>query len=331
MTQAIDLARWGLDRIDVATVGDRRLDDVIARLKGEKFVGMVLVAPQELPATGARRLPVLVFLGTHSTDPLPFPGSAVFAVTRVESGETSFGRAEPWKDPVPRQQMPPEPGEKAYFSHEQLAYDVGERVPELPWRAGEVIVRAIVLSKATNAARVKLSPAIDTTDPDVRKFLESARPHDERGPWPPPQPGQALPSYVRDAETPAPPQTQGLSIIVPRVARVNGEPVVTRGSFTLRLPRGTRVVPVTLLLTGPATPDPEVIRLRVPVADVFDAEHERPLTHGHFAVDLAGLEGMPRVAQDYSVWAFAGEHMTGPLPLTLVSDEMLPGATDFPD
>lgn len=344
-----DIERFGLKDLDVAALGTSKATDVLERLSDADFEGMLACAPHEVSVLGPQSLPLAAFVATPTNRPILLRRYGIVAATRVESGETFFGRCEEWKEPASDVEPVFDPADKVGRSVEQLMIDAGEAAPQLPWRAGTVVARIVVLGQRSNDVRVKLSAGVDTAPPEVSEAIEKMRAvGPRRVASPGPLPGRPVPSYRKEGATPAAPSTVGLSVVLPRVIATRAESLVVRGSFTLPVPRRALApkdapqssiasdewrsvacfVPVALLFTGRAALAPLVVRLDVPAFEVLDDGSETPRVRGYFNVDLLRLRETPRLPDDWSVWAFAGEEVAGPLPLTVVSESMAPGPSD---
>lgn len=157
--------------------------------------------------------------------------------------------------------------------------------------------------------------------------------------------GSPYPRYGDKAQAPALPTEPGFCVEVDR-AVVSNERCMLRGSFRVpvlprervspreyvtsygtterRMPnvgdeRAAAIVPLSLILTGSNDPGPFVITLQLPVYEFDQSE----LAIGRFEVDLFELADMPRAATTYFLHAFHGPHAIGPLPIAIVSPEMI--------
>lgn len=86
------------------------------------------------------------------------------------------------------------------------------------------------------------------------------------------------------------------------------------------------IVPITLVVVPADWVEPQVVPLQVPVHDAIDPARPPADVAGQFAIDLLDL---PRAAairgRSCFLYAFAGEVMTGPVPLSIVrADELRP-------
>lgn len=92
-----------------------------------------------------------------------------------------------------------------------------------------------------------------------------------------------------------------------RFARVTGAPWVDVGD-----PDALAVAAITLVVCAHDGHDPVTVRLDVPVYTERDG-----LGYGHFAVDLFDWKEVHRVPGRYTLWAFSGDVVVGPMALTL--------------
>jgi hypothetical protein len=202
--------------------------------------------------------------------------------------------------------------------------DARERLG-LRWSATTHLLTVLLLDKQTNRVRVRLGAgATAYEDEEVLKFLAEERA--KKGPPPPwPTPGEHLPTFQKTARSPAVPDKTGIALAIDRVLVVPGAAEL-HGSFRLPIARRhvrdtEAVVPITLVITGSESAAPVVLPLQVPVAISSPAPAE---VTGHFGLDLLSVPAMPRSAQTYFMYAFAGELLVGPVPFAFVDRGSLP-------
>jgi hypothetical protein len=157
--------------------------------------------------------------------------------------------------------------------------------------------------------------------------------------------GRMYPRYAEKAEAPAAPTEPGICVEVDR-AVVSTERCMLRGSFRVpvlpreqvsprlydtghgtserRVPivgdeRAKAVIPISLILTGNQHPGPFVLTLQLPAYEL----DSNGLALGRFEIDLFELADMPRAPTTYFLHAFHGPHAIGPLPIGVVSPEMI--------
>lgn len=247
---------------------------------------------------------------------------AVLASVTQRPGRRTLGSFDP-PEPV-------DPGEGRSFGTFEL--DLRERL-FLPATRASYLVTVLARDRVSNRVRILVQPPSGAKeDPAAlalaRRRLEAGPP----SPFPAPSADRDLPSYARRAESPPLPDGPGIALAVDRVFLMEGDaPLVLRGSFRLpvreheRIARPifgepTAVVPITLVLAGADDPGPFVLPLSVESHAPID---ENGLTTGWFALDLLALRGMPRIAQTYFAYAFAGEVLSSPVPVAIVTQNMI--------
>lgn len=204
----------------------------------------------------------------------------------------------------------------------------------LPWQRGELLVLVIMRDTMSHRVRVKLEKG-GYEDPAVEQYLaeEAAKPQPHE-PYPPPRTedddGKSLPTYRKQADSPALPDGLGINLAVPRVIPRNPHMrCVVHGSFRLRpLPRErtaagndrfSAVVSITLIATGSDIAFPVQVDLHVPVYEPIRTVDGEPEVTGWFSIDLQTLSNLDIVDQTYFIYAFSGELVTGPVPMALVT------------
>lgn len=157
--------------------------------------------------------------------------------------------------------------------------------------------------------------------------------------------GSLYPRYGDKAEAPAVPTEPGVCVEVDR-AVVSNERCMLRGSFRVpvlprervgprtyatgdgaterRMPdvgdeRAVAIVPLSLIFTGSNDPGPFMITLQLPAYEL----DSREIAIGRFEVNLFELAEMPRTAGTYFLHVVHGPHAVGPLPIGIVSPEMI--------
>jgi len=204
----------------------------------------------------------------------------------------------------------------------------------LPWQPSRYLLTALLRNQVSNRAEVELcwSAACDV-DPEATKHLGTEPAKLNLGEIFP-RPGERLPSYHRQPDSPPVP-AQGIEMSATRVSDQRlGQPMIVRGSFRLapiasewvkpgwadpsiqvrsNEPRPVAVVTVWLLVTGVDDGSVSVFPLRVP-----SWQREGNTCTGHFALDVRQLRGGPAQLQTYFIFAFSGEHLVGPVPTVLV-------------
>ncbi len=232
-------------------------------------------------------------------------------------------------------------GDAAWVSTTQFVVDLEERL-RVPREPATWLVGVHLGAAASNRARVALERArLDWVDPAVEALRLERQTARRPAPIDPPASAPGV-SYRRAPESPRlPPSGEALELRVPRRAAA-GQPLVVRGALRARVPAGavvrpdaegapldvgdpdaTAVVPVTLVLAGDPVVGPFVVPLRVPAVEplaepLADARGGGGVATAWFALDLLAHPAMKhRTAQRYVLWAFAGEHVSGPHELEL--------------
>jgi hypothetical protein len=311
----------------------RSVDGVVEQMMDEGFAGLFVDGPAALSPGLQTELPIVGVraAGTAENVRVPLDTAATLTVAHLESHDVFVTSLFPWKPTKPRPPIPVE--DDGGRTYRQFLVDVRERIPTLPQQRGTLLITVLLFDQASNPVRVRVQPP-DIEDPEVDRFLEAHR-RPGLAPAIEPRPGQPIPSYVASERTPPVPSEPGISLRADRVTLLS--PVarcMLYGSFLLHairreiltpLPgRPTAVVPVTLVLTSRSSVSPSVVRLGVPSYDPIDPRADRPLVRGTFELDLLELAGAPTIPESYALWALAGEVLSGPLRVALVTEEMLP-------
>lgn len=319
---------FGLEDADFWERPFRTKDDVQARLSKEGATGVFVDGPARVPLDGRTSLPIV---GCHvvtlrEASRLSFDRNAVVVGVHLGDGRARAALVEPprVRDPsAPRPEPDDEaPGEGRVYKMFKL--DAHARLPDLPWEKGRIVTTVLLRGQRSERVTSELvtPPPRVWLDPAVAEAAEKA----ERAPRGPervqPKPGGDLPTFRRDARSPAPPAQPGLALVALRKVPASGQ-LVVRGTFVLPLlphqmvkdhpvgdPEARAVVPVTLVLLGEESPGPFVIDLSVPV---YELPPEGKPARGYFGLDLLKHPAMAhRKRQRYWLWAFSGEAMWGP-------------------
>ena len=348
------------EQVDAYRDADRPRLDVIDQLLQQRFLGLRLIAPDNVRIPGVERVPVIGFRGFRPADVAGFSRAALVVAVRIESGEVFIARPFPEKDRPdgpPRRPPPPSPDEVQDPNRTgctRFGFDLRQIFPSLPWRAGTYLFTLVAGEQRSNTVRLRVAPEGLPEDSETQHVIASlARPGYPMPVSPLPSPGASFPSY---GQASSPPDAPGLKISLEPSRTVIGSRVVVRGSFALpalrrqlvrpldprdanhQAPdsplkwhdvgdaRATAVVPITLLFCGRAFTGPWVTQLNVPSYDRIakTSESERPLVSGQFAVDISALQGVPGDGQGYTVWAISGEGFSEPATLVLLDRGVLP-------
>lgn len=318
---------FGLDDADFWERPYRTKDAVQQRLSKEGKTGVFVDAPGKVPLDGRTTLPVV---GCHvvtlrEARTLSFDRNAVVVGVHLDDGRAHVDLVEPprVRDPSAPRPAPDDedPGEGRVYKMFKL--DAHARLPDLPWEKGKIVTTLLLRGQRSERVTSELvaPPPRVWVDPVVAEAMAGAP--RERGPEPVrPKPAGELPTFRRDARSPAPPAQAGLALVSLRKAPASGQ-LVVRGTFVLPLlphqlvkdrpvgdPEARAVVPVTLVLLGEETTGPFVVDLGVPVHEL---PPEGKPARGYFGLDLLKHPAMAhKKKQRYWLWAFAGEHLWGP-------------------
>lgn len=325
-------SRFGLSDADFWSAPFKTKDAVQKRLSRDGMTGVFIDAPAKVPLDGRTSLPIVgcFVVALRDAQRVSFDRGALVACVHLDDGRLHVARVEEPRvlDPS-RRGLPPDsedPGEGRAYRMFRL--DAHERLPDLPWRRGAILTTVLLRGGGSTPTRVRSDlvppPVRGWVDPVVAAAAAAAPPAQDLKPEKVrPRAGSPLPSYAKDADSPAPPAAPGLAVTVPE-SGPRGGPVVVRGSFAVPLlphqqvtgdPAARAVVPVDIVLTGEETPGPFHVDLGVPI-HTLPAEGQPAV--GHFALDLLAQPAMShRKPQRYWLWVFAGEAHSGPHELVL--------------
>lgn len=319
-------APLGLTDADLWGDLDAARDGVVDRLFDDDVAGLRIQAPGEVPLGTRQRLPLVIgyVLPLRELATLDLDNAAVAIAVEARSGRVRAGLARKPVESSPGPQSDPGDGESLGV----LAADLRERL-RLPWEPATWLVTVLVRDRASNRARVELTPAPGShEDPGAAASLAAAtaaRP--APAVWPPEAAGAvegALPSYRESSLTPPIPGSPGIDLRArDRVVVLrDGARAVLAGSLRVtplvHELRGERpVVEVTLVIIGSGDATPFVARLGV------RCDGDASSVTGRFALDLLALAGMPRSPQTLFVRAFHGDVMSGPTPVAFITLETL--------
>lgn len=336
MTDSADFAS-----LDLWKLSNADLKAPVAAVGREQRAMFALYAPALVDVSTRTTLPLLAVAATRSDEQVPVDSGGVLVAVRKEGNAVATATWQEWKEPAGAEAVPRDANDVVGFAVSKYQADLRKRVPELVWRPGHLLVRLIVGDRVTDAAPVELSAGAMGDDPDVRTYVEWVQ--SQQSPVAPPT--SALPmDHHRDDWTPEVPVEPGIALALQRVSLAREhDQLLLRGAYNLPLRPAEMVAPespgnrdsqgrivaarlsITLVLVGHGHPGPTVIPLRVE-ANVFARDHAdgRPCAAGQFRCDLFGHPDMPRLLQRYSLYAFSGEYMAGPLPLTLIGEGIIP-------
>jgi hypothetical protein len=311
-------------------------DEVLERLSERDFLGLVIDAPAVVAIDARATAPVVGWwIRTFREDRLFDAASqTVMCAVDLSTNEVRAGLAldtgkTPAEPPPPSDE---DPGEGKLM--EMIEADARSQVG-LPWRPGRHAVTLLLQDKVSNTVTLQLVEAdveLGAVPPPETLPAPRAWPATGEVPWP---------SYQATPESPPLPDAVGINLAGGEVT-VGGddEPCLLRGSFRLPVlphehnrppdrdegaspegyePAATAVVGIAIVLTGSDAVGPFMVPLRVPSYTAYDAEQgDMPVT-GYFTVDLLRMPSMPRSPMTYFAYAFSGEAVAGPVPVTLVA------------
>lgn len=319
----------------------RTTDEVLDRLGERDFRGLVIDAPNLVAIDTRTTAPVVGWwIRTFREDRLLDAASqTLICAVDLATNELRAGLALD-TGKTPAEPLPPsdeDPGEGKLM--EMIEADARGQIG-LPWRPGRHAVTLLLRDKVSNTVTLQLTES--TGEPAV---VSSSAPL----PAPrvsPPTSDAPWPRYEPTPESPPPPDTVGINLACREVTTVGGgEPCLLRGSFRLPVlahegnrppgpeegaspagydPAATAVVGITILLTGSDAVGPFVLPLRVPTYAPYDPEQGDTTVTGYFTLDLWQMPTMPRSAMTYFAYAFSGETLAGPIPVTLVATGAAP-------
>lgn len=330
-----------LGSIDPWSPSEADLKQAARALRAARVPALAFSAPAHVDLSTRETVPLLAVAASPTDAPIDVAAGVLVAV-RLEGNQVAAATWREWKEEPPVAVPPPRPGEIVGFVATPFQADLRRRLPALPWRPGHLVVRLLVGDRVTEPERVELSAGAVGEDPDVRTFVEWAQ--SQQGPSSLPLENPLPMDHHRDEWTPDVPAEPGIALTLQRVSLAREEDqLLLRGAYNLPM-RAAELVPpgspgsvdaqgrqiaarfnLALVLVGHDSPGPSVLPLRIEARafgrDLLDG---RPCAAGQFRCDLFGHPDMPRVLQRYSVYAFSGEHMTGPLALTLISEHLVP-------
>lgn len=327
--------------LDPRAPSQTRLDEITEQALDAEQPGLLLHAASPVNLQQSDGVPLLALVACRTDARIPLTSRGVLVVTRRQDNLTLADTWSPWKEPSGRRVSTSDRG-KHGFSVQAPRADLRARIPTLTWRPGHLLVRAIVNDRVTAPCEITLDGGPLEADPDVRAYLDWMASQQPLPPLPPRSPVAV--DYHPDAQTPEVPSHPGIALDLQKVSLTTpGHALTLRGSFNLPVQPHERIpvtspehrdaegravvarVTITLVVVGHDSPGPAVIPLHLD-ARAFTIEGRDGPTHaaGVFRLDLLAHPDMPRILQRYSVYAFAYEHMVGPLPLTLLGEQLVP-------
>lgn len=329
---------------------------VMARVVDADWRGLIADAPTSVALASRKTVPILSYFARDIRDDvhLDVARQLLLVGSDHETHEVRVRRALWSAKPLARKGPPPsaDPGPGATISRFDI--DAAARL-DLEGYPGRWTFVLLIREWRSELLEIEFGSAPGGFHDDAAARLIEERRRSSPPPPPaiwPPLParhigvsgsyGRTYPRYAENAQAPAAPTEPGICVEVDR-AVVSNERCMLRGSFRVpvlpreqvsprlheatnerRMPnvgdeRAKAVVPISLVLTGSQDPGPFIITLQLPAYELDS--NGRAL--GRFEIDLFELEGMPRAPTTYFLHAFHGPHAVGPLPVGIVSPEMI--------
>lgn len=350
---SVEHSRLDTSALDPFRPGPAWLD--VLSLQGEAGCrGSALVAPTRIDLTEHSELPFALVFVLDEQPEFPATSATAVLVTRLESRTTW---CVPLREPRERPARPREdddggfqkPGVTVGAAH----FNLRDRIPDLPWRPGTLVMRLVRNGAESNTVTVVLDAGALSNDESARAILDHRR-------APALPEAELLPAAAEvgwSAETPMVPPPDGLVMRVVASDLVSNPPVIfARGSYTVparqieivppehpvRSADGRIVVarlPLALVVTGPELLEPVVIRVRLDSHLLVDADgwriplpegDRRTRMQGQFNLNLGAFWEFPRVPGRYWVRAIVGAFDSGPLPYTVLDANLAPLVGDEP-
>ncbi|MEM7152733.1 MAG: hypothetical protein AAF799_07815 [Myxococcota bacterium] len=331
--------RFGLNDDEFWTDPTRTVMDVAERLWDQGRDSIAIDGPTRVEIDKRDSLPAMVVRAGTTQDifTLDFNIHAFVTAMDLERNYFYVARINDDEDPEEEDELPAEEDLDGEMT-DTATPDLREKL-DLPWQTGRLRLTAIMRDRVSNRVDVQLTQSAEVyQDEAVAQFLaQQAR----KTPAPEvrPQLGEGpLPSYTAGPQSLPIPDERGVSLRVDRVTVIEpGAQCRIDGSFRL-VPHDhervkqiidspitpgtptTAVVGITLLVVPADGVGTKILRLFVPSTDTIDPAD--PEVTGVFAIDLVAHRGM-QAAQTYFIYAFSSEHMEGPFPAALVSQEAL--------
>ena len=309
-----------------------------------KRASLTIDAPPDVDFAERKELPVPVLHVASQRDlaQFRFQDTALLTGVRLEDGLVKVASA--MVAPPADREPDDEEHDETSFAGGTYTLDARARLG-IPSERGTWVFTILLRDIVSNRVRSRVGKTADWNDPEVARFLaEQALPP---APSVSPAPDSPLPGYFAVAASPAVPTEPGLALAAPRVVVTKaGEKAVVAGSLRVAVqPRQITaraegepypavagkavgaVLPVTVIALSSNKHDPlhMVLTMQVPSFDAVPAGATDAVVTAHFAFDLFAQRGVQRAAHTYFLYAFCGEHMAGPVPVGLVTEDMLPG------
>lgn len=332
---------------------------VWARVIDDDWRGLIADAPSSVALASRKTVPIIGYFARDIRDDvhLDLYRQLLIVGSDHATHEVRVGRALWSEKPLARKGPPPsaDPGPGATISMFDIDAAARLSLEGYPGRWSFVV---LIREWRSELLEVEFGSAPGGFHDDAaERLIEERRRANPPPPpeiWPPhPQRhvgvsgayGRSYPRYADKAQAPDLPTEPGICLEVDR-AVISNERCMLRGSFRVpvlarehvsprlydtgrgtserRMPdvgdeRAKAVVPITLILTGSQNPGPFMITLQLPAYGL----DTNGLALGRFELDLFELPDMPRAPTTYFLHAFHGPHAVGPLPIGVVSPEMI--------
>ncbi len=319
----------------------RTTDEVLERLGEQDFLGLIIDAPTRVAIDTHTSAPVVGWwIRTFREDRLlDVASQTLICAVDLATHELRAGLALD-TGKMPAEPPPPpedDPGEGKLM--EMIELDVRRQIG-LPWQPGRHAVTLLLRDRVSNTVTLQLAESRGepvVASPSTIVPAPRVSPPTSDAPWP---------CYEPTAESPPLPEAVGINLACSEVTVIGGgEPCLLRGSFRLPVlahernhppepgegaspagydPAATAVVGITIVLTGSDAVGPFIVPVRVPTYTPYDPDQSDTTVTGCFTIDLLQMPAMPRSAMSYFAYAFSGETVAGPVPVTLVATGSAP-------
>ncbi|NVZ65063.1 hypothetical protein HX867_23425 [Pseudomonas gingeri] len=330
---------------------DRMTFQTARRLKAEKFSGIRLYAPRQVPIDLRESLPLILFQVASFREAfrMNFQDNALIVMVDIARHQLLVGFVTaPDVLSLPQDIDPTEIPEGTTAQQDTL--DLRQHL-QLDWKPATYLICIVVRDNVSNRIRVQLTRSPRAyVDPEAERFIAAQK---RKLPlpaiWPPlaPRPiadtpaSEQLPDYRHRPDSPDLPEGFGVELAMdPVVPMRPGARLMLRASFRMPASAGivtaqhptssppivagqmpTVLMPITLLLTGSERAAPSVWRLIVPSFDPLGEPIDTASVSGYFTFDMLAVEDLRTPLQTYFVYWFCGEAMGGPSRLTLLSQD----------
>jgi hypothetical protein len=267
---------------------ERTRGAVVADIAKSDFQGILIGAPKKVSVGGRENLPVVGYWVRSLRDDrvLSQERQMVVVATSQQTGRVFAGLAlQNGKEPVAKAAPPGDPGEGTTLNI--FTFDL-RRTLGLPWESGSYRVTVLLGRFISNSVTVELeggsaASAAAVANPPVR--------------IPSTGPDRSFPEDI--------PAKPGIELL-----RKRGSGCQVASRFLFASPPHNPGVParIALLLTGSRMAGPWTVTLEVPTVS-----KGKEYLGGHFTFDLTRSPEMPKIPQEYFVYAFAARGAAGPV------------------